>query len=105
MYMIEDKSANPDPGYLLSFFVRCGDPYNWTGYCNSDLDGWLSEARDAQEDAVRAKAYESIARQVTNDAPYLQLFQKDQVVITRKGITGLAFSPESEDRFYWLKRQ
>ncbi|MGE0148837.1 MAG: ABC transporter substrate-binding protein [Parvibaculaceae bacterium] len=104
MYMIEDKSANPDPAYLLSFFVRCNDPYNWSGYCSETVDRLLVEGRDAGDPQKRAQIYHEIALQVARDAPYLQLFQKDQVVIAAKNVDGFVFSPESEDRFYWLSK-
>ena len=104
MYIIEDKSANPDPGYLLSFFVRCKDPYNWTGYCDPQVDEWLASARSSLDQEQRATAYSSIADKVAHDAPYIQLFQKDQVLIAKKDVDGFVFTPESEDRYFWLKR-
>lgn len=104
MYMIEDKSANSDPGYLLSFFVRCGDPYNWTAYCDPQVDELLSSARSSLDQAEREKAYTAIAEKVTSDAPYIQLFQKDLAIVAGESVDGFVFSPESEDRYYWLHK-
>lgn len=100
MYMTEDKADVADPAFLLGYFVRCGDPFNWTQYCNSQVTASLDQARHSSDQQQRTQLYAQIAQQVTQDAPYLQLFQEDQVAVAGTGVNGFVFYSDHTPRFF-----
>jgi peptide/nickel transport system substrate-binding protein len=98
LYMITDR-ANPDPGFYFGYFVTCGNPFNWSRYCNSTVTRLLNQARFSTNPAVRAADYHQVQGIVAKQAPYLQLFDLDQVFVTHGRVSGLVFYYDVTPRF------
>ncbi len=67
-------SGRPDPDGNISFWMRCGAPLNWTGYCNKDLDAALDRGATAIDPAQRVLAYHQASDIWMRDLPYLPLY-------------------------------
>jgi peptide/nickel transport system substrate-binding protein len=98
LYMITDR-ANPDPGFYFGYFVTCGNPFNWSRYCNSTVTRLLNQARFSTDPALRAADYHQVQGIVAKQAPYLQLFDLDQVFVTHGSVRGLVFYYDVTPRF------
>jgi peptide/nickel transport system substrate-binding protein len=99
MYMIQDGSPIDDAGYFLGYFVRCGDPFNWTQYCNQDVTNWLSQTRLSSDHATLKQLYKQIQLQVAQDCPYLMLMQIDDVVVTNRQVHGWIYYQDQVTRY------
>jgi peptide/nickel transport system substrate-binding protein len=103
MYMIKDgPEGSVDPGFFMGYFVECGNTFNWSNYCNKTVDSELAKARTSPDESVSTPLYQQIARQVTNDAPYLMLLSLDHVVVTTKGLTGYTYYSDQATRFFHI---
>jgi peptide/nickel transport system substrate-binding protein len=88
-YIAEDGFSVLDPAFSLGYYVRCGDPFNWTQYCDQEVDAALQTARHSSDDAQRQELYDEVVDQVIEDAPYLQFYQIDDIAVAQPGTTGL----------------
>jgi peptide/nickel transport system substrate-binding protein len=98
LYMITDR-ANPDPGFYFGYFITCRNPFNWSRYCNPTVTRLLNQARFSTSQATRRTDYQQIQPIVAKQAPYLQLFDLDQVFVTHGPISGLVFYYDVTPRF------
>lgn len=78
----------PEPGNLLYSSFASGEKAwnNLTGYCNSDFDRLLREARGEPNPARRAEIYDQANQMVIADLPVIPLFQKVATFYLRKSI-------------------
>lgn len=103
MYMITDgPEGSIDPGFFMGYFVACGNTFNWSNYCNKNVDNMLNKARTSPDPSVSTPLYQQIAQQVTKDAPYLMLLSLDHVVVTTKGLTGYTYYSDQATRFFHI---
>ena len=67
-------SGRTDPdGNAYSFHV-CGQPLNYTGYCNKDVDGLLNEARQKSAVEDRKALYEKATKILQDEGGVLYLY-------------------------------
>jgi peptide/nickel transport system substrate-binding protein len=99
IYMIEDQATIKDPGFFFGYYLRCGDPFNWSQYCNPTVDEHLAEARHSSDQARRQQLYDDVVATVAEEVPYIQLFQKDEVWAASSSLDGWIFSDDGAPNF------
>ena len=77
-----------NPGGTVMPETKCGDPQNWTGYCNRLAMRDLQQADRILAPALRARALDAGDRKVVRDVPALPLFQGMIRVALKKTIRG-----------------
>jgi peptide/nickel transport system substrate-binding protein len=100
MYMTTDKSDSPDPAFMLGYFVACHNSFNWTQYCNQQVNSDLNEARFSTNSAQRDSLYQDVSSLIIQNVPYLELYQQRQVVLAARDIEGYVSYIDSCPR--WL---
>lgn len=95
-YLILDGPTLNDPGYFLGFEVRCGDPFNWTQYCNKKVDALLQEGLTQFDPDTRARVYKEASEIVAEESPFVPIFAPDQVIITDPSLKGYVQYPAGE---------
>jgi len=99
-YIIDDGPTINDPGYFLGYLVRCGDAFNWTQYCNKEVDKRLEEARFNLDSERRATLYKEVSEVVVEDAPYASIWAKDHIVALPGGTTGYQYFADQVPRLW-----
>jgi peptide/nickel transport system substrate-binding protein len=72
---------------------------NRSFYSNPQVDKWLREAATLSDQAKRTALYDKVQEQVTKDAAYVYLFQKNYQAGMRKDVKGFVFNPMLERVF------
>jgi peptide/nickel transport system substrate-binding protein len=72
------------------------DGFNRGFYANPEVDRLLDEASTAANENDRRRAYTAVQRLVANDAVYIPIWNKTNVIVARRGLTGLALGPLGE---------
>ena len=81
-----------DPHDFLSFLLRTGSKYNFTGYSNSQVDR-LCDAGDAETDPLKRAEFYHQANQIAIDEVALMPYGYVRGVFLRKpSVTGLQFN-------------
>jgi peptide/nickel transport system substrate-binding protein len=75
--------------------------FNRIYYSNAEVDRLIDLATTATTDDDRLKYYSAVQKLVADDAPYISLWYKTNVAVTRPNITGLRLSPQAG--FWTLK--
>ena len=73
-------SGRTDPDGNSYSFHACGQPLNYTGYCNKDVDALLAEARSKNGLAERKPVYEKITKIMQEEGGVLYLFHSKVLV-------------------------
>ena len=93
-----------DPDMLRRVFHSTQTPpggFNRGYYKNAEVDRLIDAASQAPDDATRKTMYGDAQRAIAHDAPYVPLWTKTNVVVYRKGLTGVSLNPIAE--FIFLK--
>lgn len=93
-----------DPDMLRRVFHSTQTPpggFNRGYYRNPEVDRLIDAAAQAPDDAARKAFYVDAQRVIARDAPYVPLWTKTNVVVYRKGLTGVSLNPIGE--FIFLK--
>jgi peptide/nickel transport system substrate-binding protein len=72
---------------------------NRSFYSNPQVDKWLRKAATLSDQAERTKLYTKVQQQVTKDAAYVYLFQRNYQLGMRKDVKGFVFNPMLERVF------
>jgi len=72
------------------------DGFNRGFYANPEVDRLLDEASTAANENDRRRAYTAVQRLVADDAVYIPIWNKTNVIVARRGLTGLALGPLGE---------
>jgi peptide/nickel transport system substrate-binding protein len=75
--------------------------FNRTYYSNPDVDRLIDLATTATSDAERLKYYREAQKVVAEDAPYISLWYKTNIAVTRPNIQNLRLTPQAS--FWTLK--
>ncbi len=73
-------SGRTDPDGNSYSFHACGQPLNYTGYCNKDVDALLAEARSKNGVAERKPVYEKITKIMQEEGGVLYLYHSKVLV-------------------------
>ena len=69
--------------------------FNRIHYSNPEVDRLIDLAASAASDEERTKYYSEVQKHVAEDAPYISLWHKTNIAVTRPNITGLRLSPQA----------
>src|SRR5688572_27371745 len=96
-------SGRADPDANLHQFLSCKVPLNGSGYCQTDVEARINEARTSLDPARRAAAYEAVASQVQKDRPIIYLFHRNWLWARNTKLTGLRTVPDGMVRVQGLR--
>ena len=88
-----------DPDMLRRVFHSSQIPpvgFNRTYYKNPEVDRLIDLAATAKTDEDRKKYYSEVQKLVAEDAPYISLWYKTNVAVTRPNITGMRLSAQPD---------
>jgi peptide/nickel transport system substrate-binding protein len=96
-------SGRPDPDGNVYSFLACKQPLNYSGYCKTEVDALLNEARTKQTLPDRMKAYEQVNRYAQNDNPILYLYHRNWLWAYNAKLSGVREVPDGLLRVQGLK--
>ena len=100
MYMITDgPQGTYDPGYFFGYFLKCDNAFNWSRYCNKQVDQLLTEAQTTTDPNVAGPLYRQIAQIAAKDAPYLMLMNPNSTIVAKKSVSGYVQYSDDVTRF------
>ena len=88
-----------DPDMLRRLFHSDQVPpvgFNRVHYSNPAVDRLIDMATRASTDADRRLYYSAVQKAVAEDAPYISLFHRTNIAVTRPNITGLRLSARAD---------
>ena len=88
-----------DPDMLRRVFHSEQVPpvgFNRIYYSNRDVDRLIDLATRALTDADRRRYYSEVQKAVAEDAPYISLWYKTNIAVTRPNISGMRLSPQAD---------
>ena len=100
-----------DAEYPLKTYYACDawPPKYWdySHYCNEQVDAWIAEADKAPTLEERNKIYEKVIKQVWDDAPQIILFDGLATATARSYVKGLYLDPAQTIwpvKWVWLEK-
>jgi peptide/nickel transport system substrate-binding protein len=87
-----------DPDMLRRLYHSSQVPpvgFNRIYYRNPEVDRLIDRAAAAQTDEERRTYYSAVQKLVAEDAPYISLWYKTNIAVTRPNITGLRLSAQA----------
>jgi peptide/nickel transport system substrate-binding protein len=84
-----------DPHYNVSIF-SCGDPGNYTEYCNRKVTSLLKASDHELNDAKRTKLINQADVLMANDVPQIPLFQRATYFVYKSNIKGMVDNASSQ---------
>ena len=91
-----------DPDMLRRVFHSKQMPpsgFNRGYYANPEVDRLIDEASAATSDADRRRLFGEAQQLVAQDAPYISLWNKTNVAVSRTGIEGVKLTPSADFTF------
>ncbi|MBB4662017.1 ABC transporter substrate-binding protein [Conexibacter arvalis] len=98
LFIADDGPTINDPGYLLGYQATCGDSFNWVRYCDRAVDRLLERARGEVDTERRAALYREIDQKLIEDAPYIQVFAKNHIVVASRSLQGWEYYDDQVSR-------
>lgn len=91
---------HPDASnYIVPFYASQNIVNN--GYSNPEMDELIDTILTDTEEANRVAAFEEASRIVAEEAPIIQLWQRDQIAAVREGVTGVEETLDPSFIFYY----
>ncbi|AEA28127.1 ABC-type transporter, periplasmic subunit [Pseudonocardia dioxanivorans CB1190] len=89
-----------DPFTLNTVFAcnQVQSGFNWSHYCNADLDAKIIAANATVDRDQRTKAYQDIVTTLNQAAAFLPIYDTKTVLVT-KGVSGIQFGPTGQPYF------
>lgn len=98
-------SINNDPFYHL-FWLFHSACCNYTNYKNAELDDMISKYTLSTDVEARNKAAVEAQKQIVDDAPWVFLYQPQNIVATRSNVKGYVFySADRYTRYKYLYKE
>jgi peptide/nickel transport system substrate-binding protein len=91
---LEAWSGRADPDGNTWNFLHSGAPLNYARYHNTDVDGWLDEARTVTDVGPRHALYDKITAQLAKDDPEIYLFSPKNIVGMSAKLSGFVPVPD-----------
>jgi peptide/nickel transport system substrate-binding protein len=91
-----------DPDMLRRVFHSNQEPpagFNRGYYENPTVDDLIDRATVATDDGTRERLFAEAQQIIAEDAPYISLWYKTNVVVAQKGLTGIELSPSADFGF------
>jgi peptide/nickel transport system substrate-binding protein len=84
-----------DPHYNVST-LSCGNPGNYTEYCNRSATALLGRSDRELNDAKRLALIKAVGKIVANDIPMIPLFQRPTYLVYKTAVKGMVDNPTSQ---------
>jgi peptide/nickel transport system substrate-binding protein len=84
-----------DPHYNVST-LSCGNPGNYTEYCNRTATNLLGRSDRELNDAKRLALIKTVGKIVANDIPMIPLFQRPTYLVYKTSVKGMVDNPSSQ---------
>lgn len=91
----------PDASNYIAPFYHSERNFLNYGYANDELDGLIDVILTDTDQDVRIDAVERASAIVAEDAPIIQLWQRDQVAAVREGVAGVEETLDPSFIFYY----
>lgn len=96
MYLLGWNADTGDAAYALDAFYGGGPAWaNTARYMNEEVNALLDAGKASTDPDVRFKAYEKAQELIVEDAPWVFLYDQEEVVCVRSNIQGLKVPPSS----------
>ncbi|HZM82644.1 MAG TPA: ABC transporter substrate-binding protein [Candidatus Limnocylindrales bacterium] len=82
-------SGRVDPDGNIANFVRTNGSQNICGYSNSEVDGWLDQARKTNDTAARRDLYGKVITKLHDDVPLIYLYRQKNLTGVSQKIVGV----------------
>lgn len=104
-FIHEWDSWGNDPTYELSFNYLCGQFTNYTDYCNERVDELITTAAWSLDPQVREDGMREAQQLIMEDAPRIQLYQPDWLVVVSEDFYGYAVVDDALMRFAYMGKE
>lgn len=91
-HLVSFDTFGLDPSFLNARFLSDG-ALNWTGYADSELDGWLRRAASETSEEARAELYRLAQERIMAQALILPIRDYVNVNAAVSNISGLVYDP------------
>lgn len=102
-YLIARTTGINDPGYFLGYMLPCGSPFQYSHYCNEEVDDLLQQARRESKPERRNELYSEIQRLNAADTPDLWLYVNPDAFVMSASIQGFVYDPTLQERLANLR--
>ena len=99
-YLIRDGSPFNDPAYFLGFFVKCDNVFNWTQYCNPQVDKLLAQGKVEENPDKRGQQYGDLSRIVANEVPMIPIFSLGTGLVAADSLDGYVNWDDQQPLFW-----
>ncbi len=87
-------SGRIDPDGNMYAWWHTGGDFNDSQYSNSQVDGWLEDARTTTDQGKRKQDYDNAQKQIVADAPYVFSVFGVSAQISNKKVQGFTLYPD-----------
>lgn len=101
-FIHEWDSWGNDPTYEFSFNYLCGQFTNYTDYCNERVDELIQTAAWSLDPQVKEEGMREAQQLIMEDAPRIQLYQPDWLVVVTEEFDGYAVMDDALMRFAYM---
>jgi peptide/nickel transport system substrate-binding protein len=84
-----------DPHYVVSIF-SCGNPGNYTEYCNRNVTSILGRSDRELNDKKRLALIMRVGKTLANDVPMIPLFQRPTYLVYKTSVKGMVDNASSQ---------
>ncbi|MBB4661416.1 ABC transporter substrate-binding protein [Conexibacter arvalis] len=95
-YILRDGSSVNDPAFFLGFFAVCGNPFNWSRYCDREVDRLIDAGRTEPDPARRERIYRRISERIVADNPILPIFASDTIAVASPRLRGYEYYDDQQ---------
>jgi peptide/nickel transport system substrate-binding protein len=96
-------SGRTDPDGNIYTFAKTGQPNNYSGYSDAEVDGWLDQARTAATPAERKAIYEKVADKLADGGGIIYLYHRIHIIAHTTRLSGYSQVPDGLVRVKGLK--
>lgn len=96
-------SGRPDPDGSIFSFINSKGTLNDGRYTNPQVDSWLTEARQTNDQATRQALYDKVVKQLQTDMPIAYLYFEPRIFGMNKKLQGFKAWPDGLVRLAGVK--
>jgi peptide/nickel transport system substrate-binding protein len=96
-------SGRPDPDGSIFSFINSKGTLNDGRYSNPQVDSWLTEARQTNDQATRQALYDKVVKQLQTDVPIAYLYFEPRIFGMNKKLQGFKAWPDGLVRLAGVK--
>jgi len=96
-------SGRTDPDGNIYTFAKTGQPNNYGGYSDAEVDAWLDQARTASAPAERKGVYEKAAAKLIEEGGVIYLYHRLVIIAHATRLSGYSQMPDGLVRVKGLR--